>query len=206
MKLDEFLPEYDFNEIHTVTVNASPERTFAAIKELRPSELSPLVFLMFAIRDLPTRLMGKSTRASRVEKDEKAFLTQLLDEGFGLLAETGEEVVFGLIGQFWRLSGDEEIKIADPQAFVAFNRTDFAKTVANLLVQADGSKTILSTETRIWAPDAQTRRKFAFYWLLISLGSGWIRVMWLNAIKRRAEKNEPVDMHKRNLGNVSKGY
>jgi hypothetical protein len=48
---------------------------------------------------------------------------------------------------------------------------------------------LLSTETRIWAPDAQTRKKFAFYWRLISLGSGWIRVLWLRAIKRRAERS-----------------
>ena len=39
-----------------------------------------------------------------------------------------------------------------------------------------------------WAPDSQTRKKFAFYWRLISFGSGWIRVLWLHAIKRRAER------------------
>lgn len=45
-----------------------------------------------------------------------------------------------------------------------------------------------STLTRIWAPDEKTRKKFAIYWRIISLGSGWIRIMWLKAIKRRAEK------------------
>jgi hypothetical protein len=62
--------------------------------------------------------------------------------------------------------------------------------VANLYVQPSGEETLLSTETRIWAPDPQTRKKFAFYWRLISLGSGWIRVLWLRAIKRRAERSD----------------
>ena len=46
----------------------------------------------------------------------------------------------------------------------------------------------LSTETRIHVFDPGTCRKFGFYWRLISLGSGIIRVLWLKAIKRRAER------------------
>jgi hypothetical protein len=170
-------------------VNASPERTLAAVKELRASELSPLVFLMFSMRELPARLLGKSQRAIQ-GKEEGPFLAQLLEGGFGLLAETDREIVFGLIGNCWKLDWGEEIPIPDPQVFLDFDRTDFAKVAANLMVQVDGDKTILSTETRIWAPDKQTRRKFAFYWRIISLGSGWIRLMWLGAIRRRAEKAE----------------
>ncbi|MBN1427409.1 MAG: hypothetical protein JXB07_03430 [Anaerolineae bacterium] len=188
MKLDTFLPEYAFHEIHTTTVQASPEMTFAAIKDLRPSELSPVIFLMLSIRDLPGKLLGKPRQTIPESLAEKSFLEQLFEGGFSLLAETEQEIVCGLAGQFWKLSGGEEIVFATPQEFLDFNRTDFAKTAANLLVRADGNRTILSTETRIWAPDAQTRKKFAFYWRLISLGSGWIRIMWLNAIKRRAEK------------------
>jgi hypothetical protein len=79
--------------------------------------------------------------------------------------------------------------VTDMQGFQAFNRTGFAKVAANLFIQPDGEKTLLSTETRIWVPDRETRKKFAFYWRLISFGSGWIRVMWLKAIKRRAERS-----------------
>ncbi len=190
MKLDTFLPEYDFHEVHTISVDASPRITFAAVKELCLSELSPLVFLMLSIRELPTRVLGESRQIVSKGMDEKPFLAQLFEGGFGLLAETDQEIVFGVIGQFWNLSGGEEIKIANPQAFLDFNQPDFAKVAANLMVHFDGSKTTLSTETRIWAPDKQTRKKFLFYWRVISLGSGWIRLMWLNAIKRRAEKAE----------------
>ena len=57
MILDKFLPKFEFNEIHTVTVNAPLERVFAAIKELTAAELSPLIFWMMGIRSLHARLM-----------------------------------------------------------------------------------------------------------------------------------------------------
>lgn len=186
MKLDEFLPRYDFNEIHKVNVNASPASTLAAVKELLPGELSPLVYWMLNLRELPARWMGKTEAAM---PESKPFLKQLLEDGgFHLLAETDEEIVFGLIGQFWKLDGGPQVTIQDAAAFQAFERSDYAKVAANLAVQGIAGKTALSTETRIWAPDAATRRKFAFYWRLISMGSGWIRILWLRAIKRRAEK------------------
>jgi hypothetical protein len=155
---------------------------------MHAAELSPFVSLLFSIRELPAKLLGRSGDNTSRERDQKPFLAQMLDDGFGLLAETEQEIVFGLIGKFWALTGGEEIEISGPQFFRDFDRTDFAKTAANLMVRADGDKTILSTETRIWSPDKRTRRKFTFYWRLISFASGWIRVMWLNAIKRRAER------------------
>ena len=60
MQLDKFLPTYEFNEIHTVKVDAPPERVFIAIKELTPAELSPLVFWMLDLRSLPAKLIGKN--------------------------------------------------------------------------------------------------------------------------------------------------
>ena len=58
MLLDEFLPTFQFNEVHKVQVRASPEKTFAAIKELTWGELSPIVNLLLGIRALPARLTG----------------------------------------------------------------------------------------------------------------------------------------------------
>jgi hypothetical protein len=190
MKLDEFLPQYDFNEIHNVKVKASPSATFAAMKNLLPSELSPLVFIMLNLRELPAILTG---RASRTKAEQKPFLNQMYEGGFIPLEETEDEIIFGLVGQFWKLTGGEEPSgLTNAQEFLAFNQTDFAKVTANLYVQSAGEGSLLSTETRIWAPDDQTHKKFAFYWRLISLGSGWIRVLWLRAIKRRAERSEGV--------------
>jgi len=187
MLLNDFLPTYEFNEIHTVTIQAPPERVFWAIKELTASELSPLVFWMLNLRNLPGKLLG---RKNPEIPNAAPFLDQLYEGGFIPLGDQPDrETVFGLIGQFWKLTGGEEPPISDSQAFLSFDDPAYAKVAANLLVEpVDGNNiSHCSTETRIHVAHPQTRRKFAFYWRLISLGSGWIRILWLRAIKRKAE-------------------
>ena len=187
MHLNEFLPSYEFHEIHAIMVDAPPERVFTAIKELTSAELSPLIFWMLDIRSLPARLLGKHTPTAA---QSGPFLDQLYKGGFIPLTEApGREVVFGLVGQFWKLAGGEEPHIPSPQAFLNYDDPAFAKVAANLLVsQEENGRVRCSTETRIHVPDPITRRKFAFYWRIISMGSGWIRVLWLKAIKRKAER------------------
>lgn len=187
MRLDEFLPNYEFNEVHQITVHAPPERVFAAIKELNPAELSPLIFWMLDIRSLPAKLAGKHAPTTA---RSGPFLDQLYEGGFVPLAEEpNREIVFGMVGQFWKLTGDEGPHIPGSEAFLAFNDLAYAKVAANLAVTAnDVGCTRCSTETRIHVPDPHTRRKFAFYWRIISMGSAFIRVLWLKAIKRKAEQ------------------
>jgi hypothetical protein len=188
MLLDDFLPVYEYNEIHAVTVHAPPDRVFAAIHELRAGELSPFVNLMLSIRNLPSRLLRK---AGPQLADDQPFLQQLLKGGFIPLGETPDrEVVFGLIRQFWKLTGGDSPPIASPQQYLAFDDARYAKVAANLLIDAGAAPNTvrLSTATRIHVFDPRTRRKFGFYWRLISLGSGFIRVLWLKAVKRRAER------------------
>jgi len=145
---------------------------------------------MLNLRELPAILTGK---ARRTQVKQKTFLNQMYEGRFIPLEETADEIIFGLVGQFWKLTGGEEPSgVTDAQDYLAFNQTDFAKVAANLYVQPVGEGSLLSTETRIWAPDDQTRKKFSFYWQLISFGSGWIRVLWLRAIKRRAERSKGV--------------
>jgi hypothetical protein len=188
MILDKFLPNYEFNEIHTVKVDASPERVFIAMRELTPAELSPLIFWMLDLRSLPARLMGKTPPS--VAQQSKPFLNQMYEGGFLPLAEeSNSEIVFGMIGQPWKLTGGINPDIPNPQAFLDFDDPTFAKVAANLAVIVDGEgRTQCKTETRIHVPDPNTRRKFAFYWRIISIGSAFIRILWLNAIKKKAKK------------------
>jgi hypothetical protein len=192
MKLDDFLPEYEFNEVHTVRVDAPAEKVFAAIKELTVAELSPLIFAMLNLRSLPARLVGK---IGTDEMSSGPFIDSLYADGFIPLAEVMDrEIVFGLIGQFWKPVPVPGPEIPSPETFLVYDDPEFAKVAANLVVTltADGS-TQCSTETRIHVPKPQTRRKFAFYWRIISMGSGWIRVLWLQAIKRKAESTTRVE-------------
>ena len=106
-----------------------------------------------------------------------------------LATQPGQEIVFGLVGRFWKLALEEAPRIPDPQAFLAFDDPAYAKVAANLLItEGEDGRTRCSTETRVYAPDPATRRKFAFYWSFISMGSAFIRVLWLRAIKRKAER------------------
>lgn len=58
----------------------------------------------------------------------------------------------------------------------------------NFFVRTDGrGGSFVSTDTRVYANDDSSRRRFAMYWRVIYPGSSLIRVMWLRAIQRRAE-------------------
>ncbi len=186
MLLDQFMPQFEIHETHSVKIRATPERVFKAMKELTASELSPLVFLLMKIRSLPARLFRRETQKPL---PAGPFLEQMYRGGFIPLAEApGREIVFGLIGQFWKLDGGQAPSIHEPKDFLAFDDADYARVAANLYIQEIHGEVRCSTETRIHVTAPAARRKFAFYWGIISMGSGLIRMMWLRAIKRKAEK------------------
>jgi hypothetical protein len=194
MKLNEYLPSHEFREVHAVIVDAPPEQVFVALKELTIADLSPLTFLMLNIRALPATLLRKSAPGSF---GDGPFLEQLYRNGFIPLAEEpGCEIVFGFVGQPWKLTGGIDPHVPDAEAFLAFDDPAFAKVAANLAVSRNvQGRTRCSTETRIHVPEPSTRRRFAFYWGIISWGSAFIRVLWLRAIKRKAEKSLVMDKH-----------
>ena len=75
--------------------------------------------------------------------------------------------------------------------FAGIHSSGFGIAVMNFRLQPLGStRTRLTTETRVFATDATTRRLFAPYWRIIYPGSSIIRMMWLRAIKRKAESLE----------------
>lgn len=107
-----------------------------------------------------------------------------------LLAEQPDrELVVGTIGQFWRAAGGA-YRVADADEFLTANPPGYAKAVMNFVIyRKHGSDGIrLRTETRIYIPDPGARRRFAAYWRIIYPGSAVIRIAWLRAIKRRAER------------------
>jgi hypothetical protein len=188
MQLDRFLPTYEFNEIHSINIDAAPEMVYQAFKNLTIAEISPLVSLMFGLRSLPARLTGQAYKAYF---HPGPLLDQMYQRGFLFLAETaGCELVFGLVGRFWELSGGMSPAISSPEVFLAFDDPTYAKAASNFIVtrRKEGPGSRCTTETRVYVPDPRTRRRFAFYWRIISMGSGFIRILLLRAIKRKAEK------------------
>jgi hypothetical protein len=164
--LDRVLPDWHFRERHARRVDAPAERVFAAVREVTPAEMS--FFRLLA------RLRGIRARADR------PIVELALAGGWKVLREVpGRELVLGTIGQPWRLRGGD-----GPRGdFASFDRPGFAKLAIDWRLE-DG---VLSTETRVFLTDEESRRKFRRYWVVIRPWSGLIRRMWLRAIARRAE-------------------
>jgi hypothetical protein len=177
--LDEFLPHYDFNEVHSVTTAAQPAAVMEAIRELTPLEV-PLLVALMAVRSVPAILRGR----------RPAVRGRLLDGfrngGFVALREQPDELVFGGVGRFWRPSGD--LRLIGATEFRGFAEPGWAKAAFGFAVERRDGHTLLRTETRVQGTDAQARRSFARYWRVIHPGSALIRIAWLRAIRRRAER------------------
>lgn len=181
MPLDEFLPDYEVNEIHSTRVAAPPDAVMAAVRALTAREVPVIVGLM-ALRSLPGRLRGRRRPAR-----EGTILEGFLRGGFVSLAERPDELVVGGVGRFWQASGG--VRPVPAEEFAAFAEPGYAKTAFNMHARpAPDGGTVLTTETRIQGTDDHARRSFRRYWRVIGPGSAAIRRAWLRAIRRRAER------------------
>ena len=117
----------------------------------------------------------------------------LVRGGFVRLAEVpSREIVFGVVGRFWKLIGNTPITtVGDPESFTSFEEPGYAKAAMSFLVRAEGRGSRLITETRIQTTDAAAARSFSRYWRLVRPGSGLIRRSWLAAVRRRVLASEP---------------
>lgn len=101
--------------------------------------------------------------------------------GFTPLDEApGRELVFGIVGKFWRLDGG--FRRVGRAEFAGFRETGYAKAAWNLYVTDSG----LSTETRVVCFGDAARRKFLAYWRLVEPFSGAIRWSLLRGVRRAA--------------------
>ena len=177
--LDDFLPSYDFNEVHTVVTEAQPSAVMDAVRAVTPQEVPVLVALM-AIRTVPALL------SLRRVPQRGPLLEDMRRAGFMSLSEAPDELVLGVVGRFWTPSGG--LRRIEPGEFGDFNEPGFAKAAFNFELQPTERGTLVRTETRILATDERARRSFGRYWRIVRPGSALIRVAWLRAIRRRAER------------------
>jgi hypothetical protein len=188
--IDRFLPGYEWNEVHSVEIAAPPAAVLDALRRVTADEI-PLLGVLFAMRRLPGRLLGRPARTAAGEAargDRGPLLEDILRSGFVLLEEGGREVVVGIVGRFWQARPDNA-EVGGAAAFLSFVEPGWAKAAMNFSVAESGGGTRLTTETRIVATDARARRRFGAYWLVVRPGSGLIRRMWLRAVKKRAESS-----------------
>jgi hypothetical protein len=182
--LDEFLPDYDVNEVHSTRVAASPDAVMAALRSLTAREV-PLLVALMAVRSLPALLTGRRRR-----RPKGTIVEGFLKGGFVALAERPHELGVGAVGRFWLSSA--EVRRVSAAEFAAFREPGYARAAFNMHAEpAPGGGTLLTTETRIQATDDEARRSFRRYWRVIYPGSAAIRLAWLRAIRRRAERARP---------------
>jgi len=179
-RLDEFMPVWQFSEVHTIHVAAPPARVFEVMNRVRPDEIF-LFLTLIAIRGggrpLPPAVQ-KATASYESLHDIAIHST------FVSLADDPprESVVGTIVG---RPPGPRE-----PLTPVIFQKAlppGYALAAMNTLVTPDGAGgSLVSTETRVFANSPSARRRFAAYWRVIYPGSALIRRMLLCAIERRA--------------------
>lgn len=176
--LDLFMPEAEVDEEVAVHVAASPAETMAAAQRLDLLHL-PVARTIFATRAVLLRTSAAAPAGP--------FLDAVTSLGWGLLAEEpGTLLVFGAVTRPWE--GNVVFRALEPREFVAFAEPEFAKIVWTLQVEAEGTGTRCSTQTRVTTTDARARRKFRRYWSLFSPGILLVRHLALRAIKRAAER------------------
>ena len=183
--LQQALPRFDVNEVHSLELGAPPQATWDALRAVKPLEVRLLAPLM-AFRVLPALL----TRRSRLELSRSDTLIELsLRNGFlDLGTRPGEEFVAGAIGRFWSLHGNAPLPIGSLEEFTRFDEPGYAKAALNFVLEPGGRGTLVRTETRVLGTDPQASTLFRRYWRVIYPGSALIRISWLNAIRRRAER------------------
>jgi hypothetical protein len=156
--IDEVLPRFDANELHSVALSLEPARAIA-LALATPVVADPVIGALFRMRGLNAR--GSIGGA----------LTGL---GLEELRASAGEIVFGGSGTPWRPGGGIR-PFADGGPGRVQVVTDF---------RADGVR--LSTETRIHAGDAATLRTFLRYWSVVGPFSALIRRRWLAQIAKSA--------------------
>jgi hypothetical protein len=178
--LDHFVPSYQFYEVHSSLIQAPPEAVYASLKSLT----APEIRWYRALTWLRSPHLGRAPESVLNPPPDRPILEVFLRSGFIMLAdEPGREVVFGAIGGRCKHQATPQ-----PEDFVGPDRPLCIKIAANFRLRpAMGGATLLTTETRVYAIDSAITRRFAAYWRVIYPGSSWIRVMWLDAVKRRAE-------------------
>ena len=186
MLLDEVLPAYDFVERHGVHVAASPERTWAALLDADIGR-SAVIRVLMGMRSLPALFTARGRMRLRGRAGRAFTIRSLGESDFTRLAEReGEEIVLGIIGAFWKPTGN--VCATTPERFRAPGEPGTAKGAWSFRVEPEGAGSCLTTETRVLCADPESRRSFGWYWTVVQPFSGWIRLEMLSIAKRAAER------------------
>jgi hypothetical protein len=179
--LDRAMPSWQFDEQHSIAVNASSERVYRAIKETTAADIlffQTLVWIRQFGRSGPESIMNAPAR--------RPLLDVATNTTFATLADTPREIVVGTVVVAPR--GLRRARGPTPDELLMVQHRDgFAVAAMNFVVSDRGGVCDVTTTTRVFATDLRSKLAFGAYWRVIYPGSSLIRYMWLRAIKKRAE-------------------
>jgi hypothetical protein len=178
-RLDEFVPVWQFHEVHSLRIAAPPARVYGALRKVRADEIylfRTLTWLRRLGRPLPPGILNAGSRESLIDVATHSSFLLLADS-------TPHELVIGTVV----IAPPRARGRLSPRLFHDVLPSGFALAAMNFLVTPDGvGGSLVSTETRVFANSPATQRRFAVYWRFIYPGSALIRRMWLRAVQRRA--------------------
>jgi hypothetical protein len=178
MKLEEIMPTFDVAEEHEIMIAAPSSRVWSELLRADFSRL-PVVRRLTRLRSL-----GRRTEP----QPQMPTLQAMTRGGFLELARLPEEeIVFGIIGRFWRPVATVQ-RGWRPNEFAVLTPAGSAKAVWNFALKEQNGSTLLTTITRVQCFGKGAKFKFRLYWMLIGFFSGWIRKMMLRAIKLESEQ------------------
>ena len=185
--LDRAMPAWQFRERHRTHVDAPPESVDRAIRAVSADDIRLFRTLTW-IRSPRVRELDGGDILSP-PSGPVPLLGVVLRSGFIAVSDRpARELVLGTIvaGPVRTLRGERT-----PENFIRLDAPGFAKATMNFAIEPDpAGGSDVTTETRVYATDPRTARRFAAYWRVIYPGSSLIRYMWLRAIGHSAERGD----------------
>lgn len=167
------LPGAQFGEGHSRVLNAGTEEVWAALHDLRWSELR-----------LARPLMWIRTGGAKLELDQP--MCRPPSPAAPLYEEPPRVSASGMIGRPWKLRPEPGPVVTGLDEVRAFTDPGWLKYGMEwVLSPAAGGRTLVETVTLCEATDSRAFRRFALYWSLIRPFSGLLRHDILAALARR---------------------
>lgn len=185
--IDKFLPDYAFNEVHTVRIKGTPDEIKSVLHVMGVKDI-PIVHLLMKIRGIADEDVDMSDRASKSNSASDTFSTP--DFNFFVLSDE-EFITFMILKSSILIKSKVAAppEVNSPEEFLEFSKPRYVKVAMNFRFDAVGNgETVLSTETRIHGTGHSDAQRFARYWRVVYPGSAIIRRVWLDAIRKRVEK------------------
>ena len=171
MLIDKYLSAYDFNEFHSIKVNASASGIYQKMLSCDISR-SFLVRFLFRLRGMPKHLYTVS---------------HLTDMGFVKLDEQpGNEIVYGIITTSPTFNCC--LSNVTPASFIQTIDASIIKAVINFKLNQESNSTYISTETRVWCSSKAMKSKFRLYWFFVKPFSQLVRRSMLKEMKYQVSK------------------